>query len=101
MAAPWAKKFYESRAWRENSRAYLASVDGLCERCRAAGKLVPAVIVHHRIHLTPERMNDPQLTMAWDNLEALCQECHNREPFAADDAQQRYAFGPDGSLLAV
>lgn len=100
MAAPWAKRFYESRAWRENSRAYLSSVDGLCERCRAAGKLVPAVIVHHRIHLTPERMNDPQLTMGWDNLEALCQECHNREHFA-EEHDQRYAFGPDGSLLLV
>ena len=98
MAAPWAKTFYESKAWRKNSRAYLESVDGLCERCRSRGKLVPAVIVHHRIHLTRERMQDPQLTMGWDNLEALCQECHNREHFGEDHGQ-RYAFGPNGELL--
>ena len=98
MAAPYAKKFYESKAWRENSHAYLASVDGLCERCRAAGRLVPAVIVHHRIHLTPETIHDPRYTMAWDNLEALCQECHNREHFETDHIQ-RYAFAADGSLI--
>ncbi|MBR6090079.1 MAG: HNH endonuclease [Anaerolineaceae bacterium] len=98
MAAPWAKGFYTSKAWRQNSRAYLESVDGLCERCRAKGKLVPVVIVHHRIHLTPERMSDPMMTMAWSNLEALCQDCHNKEHFEGDH-MQRYAWGPDGSLL--
>lgn len=99
MAAPWAKHFYTSKAWIRNSKAYLASQDGLCERCRAAGKLVPATIVHHRIHLTKDLMNDPQYTMAWANLEALCQDCHNREHFGTAPSAQRYAFGPDGELL--
>ncbi|MBQ6519466.1 MAG: HNH endonuclease [Anaerolineaceae bacterium] len=99
MAAPWTKGFYTSKAWKQNSKAYLASVDGLCERCRAAGRLVPAVIVHHRIHLTPELMHDPNMTMSWSNLEALCQDCHNKEHFR-EKTEQRYAFGPDGSLIA-
>ncbi len=98
MAAPWAKKFYTSKAWRQNSRAYLESVNGLCERCRAAGRLVPAVIVHHRIHLTPTTINDPAYSMAWSNLEALCQDCHNKEHFL-QQTEQRYAFAADGSLL--
>ena len=98
MAAPWTHGFYTSKAWRRNSRAYLESVDGLCERCRAAGRIVPAVIVHHRIHLTPENIKDPQYSMAWSNLEALCQDCHNKEHHA-DFREQRYAFAPDGSLL--
>lgn len=98
MAAPWARGFYQSKAWIRNSKAYLDSVDGLCERCRAAGRLVPAVIVHHRIHLTPELMGDPAMTMGWGNLEALCQACHNREHFG-EESPQRYAWAPDGSLL--
>lgn len=98
MAAPWAKGFYTSKAWRSNSRAYLESVDGLCERCRAKGLLVPAVIVHHRIHLTPENIKDPKYSMAWSNLEALCQDCHNKEHFS-EQHTRRYAFAPDGSLL--
>lgn len=98
MAAPWTKGFYTSKAWKQNSKAYLSSVDGLCERCRAAGRLVPAVIVHHRIHLTPELMKDPNMTMGWNNLEALCRDCHNKEHFR-EQKEQRYAFGPDGSLL--
>ena len=100
MAAKWTHGFYQSARWIRNSKAYLASVDGLCERCRARGILTPAVIVHHRIHLTPERMNDPQLTMGWDNLEALCQDCHNKEHFREQTAQ-RYAWSADGSLLEV
>lgn len=101
MAAPWAKNFYTSKAWIKNSKAYLASQDGLCERCRAKGRLVPAVIVHHRIHLTPELIKDPQIAMSWSNLEALCKDCHNKEHFASDHGPQRYAFGADGSLLTA
>lgn len=97
MAAPWSEKFYKSSAWRKNSRAYLASVDGLCERCRARGIYTPAVIVHHRIHLTAERMNNPELTMGWGNLEALCQDCHNKEHFQKQE--KRYTFSAAGELL--
>ena len=100
MAAGWAKGFYTSKAWIRNSKAYLASVDGLCERCFAAGKIVPAVIVHHRVYLTAETIHDPQYSMAWSNLEALCQDCHNKEHHAGDGYAQRYAWGPDGELLA-
>ena len=98
MAAPWAKHFYTSKAWIKNKNAYLASQDGLCERCRAQGKLVPATIVHHRIHLTPELIQDPHYSMAWSNLEALCEACHNREHFA-QESPQRFAWSADGSLL--
>ena len=97
MAAPWSEKFYKSAAWRKNSRAYLASVDGLCERCMARGIYTPALIVHHRIHLTPENMNNPSITMGWFNLEALCLDCHNKEHFQKQE--KRYAFGADGELL--
>lgn len=97
MAAPWAKGFYQSAAWRKNSRAYLASVDGLCERCRSAGKLVPAVIVHHREHLTAESIRDPMMAMGWDNLEALCQECHNKEHFGNPRVRE-VRFNADGEI---
>ena len=98
MSASWAKAFYTSKAWKQNRKAYLESVDGLCERCRVLGKFVPAEIVHHRKWLTKETIHDPNLTMGWDNLEALCQDCHNKEHFG-QEIKPRFRFTEDGSIL--
>lgn len=72
----WAKPFYTSTAWRKTQRAYMESKHYVCERC---GK--PAYIVHHKTYLTPKNIGDPAITLAWDNLEALCQTCHQHEHF--------------------
>lgn len=45
----------------------------MCEQCGAGG-----VIVHHKTSLTPQNINDPDVTFGWENLELLCQCCHNR-----------------------
>ena len=79
MAKDFAKAFYRSKEWRKCREAYIQSVNGLCERCLAKGKLVPGYIVHHKIHLTPENINNPEITLNWDNLEYLCHDCHNKE----------------------
>lgn len=76
MAKEWARSFYHSRAWRQCRDAYFISKHGLCERCGAPGK-----IVHHKIYITPKNIDDPDITLNFDNLELLCQECHNREHF--------------------
>jgi len=72
MAKPFAIQFYKSRVWLDCRAAYIQSVFGLCERCQR-----PGWIVHHKIKLTPGNIYDPNVTLAWDNLEYLCQECHN------------------------
>jgi len=74
VAQEWAKAFYKSGAWLKCRAAYIQSVFGLCEKC---GR--PGWIVHHKIKLTPGNINDPNVTLNWDNLEYLCQDCHNRE----------------------
>ena len=33
-------------------------------------------IVHHKIHLTPDNVSDPSVSLAFDNLELLCRTCH-------------------------
>lgn len=35
--------------------------------------------MHHKIHLTPENLNDPSITLNWANLELLCKPCHDAE----------------------
>lgn len=34
------------------------------------------VIVHHKIHITPENINDPSVVLNWDNLQLVCRDCH-------------------------
>ena len=75
----FAKEFYSSVAWQRTRDAYLKSVSGLCERCLASGRIVAAEIVHHKVHLNETNINDPSITLNFDNLEALCRECHGKE----------------------
>lgn len=77
MAKDYARKFYSSAAWIKTQAAYMASQNYLCERC---GDM--ACIVHHKKHITPQNIDDVNITLNWDNLEALCQDCHNKEHFA-------------------
>ena len=96
----WAEWFYKGTVWQSTRAAYLASVGWLCERCAARGELTPAEIVHHRVYLTPANIHDPAIALGWENLEALCQACHNREHFGeADNGQKVYRIGSDGRLV--
>jgi len=79
MAEQFAHDFYVSWAWIKCARAYKRSVNGLCERCRKVGLIVPGEEVHHKIRLTPENINDPKIALNWDNLECLCKACHMAE----------------------
>ncbi|HIE8455418.1 TPA: HNH endonuclease [Bacillus cereus] len=74
MAKEYAKKFYKSTAWKKCRDSYFKFRHGLCERCTDPGK-----IVHHKNYITPENINDPEITLSFNNLELLCQDCHNRE----------------------
>lgn len=75
----FAKSFYKSTAWQQCRASFAKSKGGLCERCLAKGLYSPGEIVHHKIHLTPENINDPRVSLSWDNLELLCRDCHADE----------------------
>lgn len=74
-------EFYRRPEWKKCRKAYLQFVSGRCERCLKKGLHVPAEIVHHKIYLTEENVNDPAMAYGFDNLEALCRDCHNEEHF--------------------
>ena len=73
---PYAEKFYKSQAWEQTRDAYSKSVGGLCEVCFAKGLIVPGEIVHHKRHISPENISDPNITLDWDNLQLVCRDCH-------------------------
>ena len=89
----WAKAFYLSAAWEQTRAAYLMSQDYICERCGE-----PAKVVHHKQYITKENIGDAGVTLCWDNLEALCQDCHNKEHHRKE-RQRRYRFYEDGGIL--
>lgn len=49
------------------------AVDPLCEACEKAGRVRPAVHVHHIESIT----KSPHLRLVWSNLQSLCAECHS------------------------
>lgn len=97
MARSIANEFYRSTEWEKTRKAFMLYKNGLCERCLAKGHYEPARIVHHKIHLTPSNLHDPNIAFGFDNLEALCQDCHNKEHFG-DETERRYEIGADGKL---
>ena len=72
MSKDYATQFYNSRAWIKCRDGFMGSKGYICERC---GGL--AYICHHIIHITPANIHDPNITLSWDNLMALCVEDHN------------------------
>lgn len=85
LAREFAKSFYKSRNW-ETTQAYCMSrpiytsygvvPPYMCELCFEHGLLKPAKVVHHKIHLSPENINDPKISLDPANLQRLCQDCH-------------------------
>ena len=74
----FAERFYKSKQWQNTRNAYVRYIGGLCEECYKKGKIVPVEEVHHIIPLTAENINDPNITVNWDNLIGLCRECHRQ-----------------------
>ena len=87
-------EFYHKKQWRQLSKVFLLSKNYICERC---GK--PAVIAHHRKHLNAGNIDNAEISLNPDNLEALCMDCHNAEHFGNGGATARgLAFDGDGNL---
>ena len=90
----WSKDFYQSKAWQDCRESFLISRNFICERCGNIAK-----IVHHKAYITPKNISDPYITLAHDNLEALCQNCHNAEHRKAAPKAARYTFDATGDIV--
>ena len=90
------QSFYKSKAWKDCRNSYIAQ-HSLCERCLAKGRIEAAYLVHHKIHLTEENVNDPTIALSFNNLESLCFDCHNKHHFGSK-TERRWSFNENGEL---
>ena len=79
MPKPFAKKFYKSEAWQLARAAYIGErvrIDGgLCERCGHESDK-PGEELHHITPLTPNNINDYNVSLNSGNFQWLCKDCH-------------------------
>ncbi|MFZ5352753.1 MAG: HNH endonuclease [Bacillota bacterium] len=100
MAKDFAKAFYNSTAWQQCRDGYIQLVHGLCESCLRKGDYKPGKIVHHKITLTPENINNPEISLNWEHLEYDCQDCHNQEHHGNSEVTgEGLMFDANGDLI--
>lgn len=96
MAKQFSRKFYNTNAWKKAALAKKISAFGLCEKCGEIGEEV-----HHIIPLTPENINNPEITLNQDNLMLLCRSCHELIEEKAKATIDGIKFTPDGQIMEV
>lgn len=96
MAREFSKAFYNSKEWKKARACYISSKFGICERCGQPNSKQ----VHHKIYLTPENINNPEITLGFDNFELLCDLCHQKEHHEKYSATEwGLAFDENGDLI--
>ena len=91
---PAIHRFYRSDTWKMARAIKIASAGGCCEVCGNVG-----TEVHHIIHLTPQNVSDPNISINQSNLKLLCNSCHNKE-HGRFEGKAEYSFDADGNLIS-
>lgn len=95
MAREFSRKFYASTAWKKCRESFKQFKFGLCERCG-----MPGEEVHHKTYLSPDNINNPDITLGWDNLELLCMSCHSKEHMSKYGVlREDVTFDENGDLI--
>ena len=100
MAKEFAKPFYNSKQWincRKSFISYRITIDGgMCEHCKES----LGYIVDHIEELTPDNLNDPNISLSHNNFQYLCIECHNRKTFGSGEVvREGLMFDDNGELV--
>jgi 5-methylcytosine-specific restriction endonuclease McrA len=96
MAKPWANGLYASAAWGRIRRYVIARERG---RCQACGR--PAKICDHIIELTEGNIHDYRIALNPDNVQLLCQACHNTKTHKTPAMPAGIRIADDGSIVIV
>lgn len=97
MAQEFSEAFYNSAAWLKYRAAYIRSVFYCCELCHEP--VGTSGILHHKIPLTPENINDSEVTLNWEHLEYQCLRCHNQTHSDSLPVRDDVMFDERGNLV--
>ena len=98
MAKEFSKAFYNSKKWKDCRNAFINMKFGICERCGQPNSKQ----VHHKIYLSPDNINNPDVSLNFNNLELLCDTCHQNEHYKKYSAVQiGYKFNEYGELVKI
>ena len=92
-------KFYKTAKWVKERNLY-RQLHPFCERCLMNNIYKPTEIVHHREYLNNDKAKDAKIALNFDNLEALCFDCHNKEHHTGEErSKKKRFFFRDGELV--
>lgn len=91
---PWAEEFYKGTAWKKARESYMMAVNYTCERCGRRAEMV-----HHKTYLTAENIQNPDISLSFDNFEALCDRCHQHEHHKTSSTVCGVMFDDMGQLV--
>ncbi len=95
MAKEWARRFYNSKAWKECRRFILRRDMYTCAHCHAR-----AEEVHHIIGLTPDNIRDASIALNPNNLISLCHDCHTKITHGdTGDLPEGFVFDDSGQVV--
>ena len=100
MALPYAISFYKSKQWKKCRASFISKCisqnGGLCSICNDR----MGYLVHHKKYITPDNINNPDITLNHYNLQYLCTECHNKI-HSGDKEVERYYFDSEGNVQEI
>lgn len=98
MARDFAKVFYKSNAWKCARECALKRDHYLCVLCGAV-----AEEVHHITELTPDNINDLNISVNVNNLMSLCYPCHKnqhkKKAMEKVSGGNEYIIDSDGNII--
>ena len=100
MAQDFAKKLYTSTPW-VNLRFNLIVERGpICQQCKTIMIDTSKLIGHHTVKLTPQNINDVNITLNPKLIELVCLKCHNKEPGHFNGRNSKNVYIVYGSPLS-
>lgn len=77
-------EFYRSREWKRLREVVISErtdADGfvICDRCSKPILKKYDMILHHKVHLTDDNVNDATISLNPKNIEILHHDCHNKD----------------------
>ena len=87
------KDFYKSKEWVKLAQYIRIKYYYTCQMCGRRG-----TYVHHKIWLTNENVNNPDIALNEDNLTLLCLDCHNEIHHGTSAIRKDVMFDESGQL---